>query len=153
MKYKYFLLPILILSAFPVSAENLSMEYFIGKVLDIHPELKVFSSNEEISKIRSESALSMEKWVVSMKPFINYFGEASAYQYKSSETQQYGTELSLKTPLGFSGGEIGISGSSTAEYNDPLSQDQSEELFKQKISVFYRQSLLKKQGDEGVKTS
>ena len=129
-----------------ISAENLTMDSFIEKILDTHPQLKVFSSNEEISRIRSDSALSLDKWILSVKPFVNYFGEASAYQYKSSETTQYGTELSLKTPLGYSGGEIGITGTTTADYNDPLSQEQSEELYKQKISLFYKQSLLKNRG-------
>ena len=129
-----------------LSSEPLTMDSFIKKVIDIHPQLKVYSETEQTALIKTGSALALDKWIYSIKPFINYFGETSAYSYGSSETTQYGTEISLKTPLGYSGGELGVSGSTTAEFNEPLTLNQSEETYKQKISVFYNQSLLKNRG-------
>ena len=143
MKFKYSVFFILFLTAFSLNADPLTMDSFIKMVLERHPQLKVYTESEETLLIKSESALSIDKWIYSVKPFINYFGETSAYSYKSLETTQYGTEVSLKTPLGYSGGELGISGSTTAEFNDPITLDQTEEVYKQKISVFYNQSLLK----------
>ena len=143
MKFKYSVFFILFLTAFSLNADPLTMDSFIKMVLERHPQLKVYTESEETLLIKSESALSIDKWIYSVKPFINYFGETSAYSYKSLETTQYGTEVSLKTPLGYSGGELGISGSTTAEFNDPITLDQTDEVYKQKISVFYNQSLLK----------
>ena len=146
MKQKLFIIVILIIFSASVQAEKLSIDSFISKVLESHPQLAIFKQNSETARIKTASALSMEKWIYSLKPFINYFGEADAYQYKSSSTTRYGTEFSLKTPLGYSGGEIGLSGSTYADFNDPISAEQSEELYKQSLSVFYNQSLLKNRG-------
>ena len=136
----------LFILSFSLYSEELTLDSFIGKVIDSHPQLKVYASNEETFRLKTESALSQDKWIYSIKPLVNYFGEAASFQYKSSSTTQYGTELSIKTPLGYSGGEVGVSGSSTADFYEPLSNDQGEELYKQSLSVFYKQSLLKNRG-------
>ena len=146
MYKKIFFMLILIISAGHLFAEKITIESFISNILEKHPQLELYAENENTVKIRSESALSLEKWIFSIKPFINYFGEASSLQYKSSETKQYGTELSIKTPLGLSGGEIGLSGSAAADYYEPLSADTGDELYKPKITVFFNQSLLKNRG-------
>ncbi|MDX9802121.1 MAG: TolC family protein, partial [Spirochaetia bacterium] len=145
-KRPWFFILIFSASLFQLYAEEITFNSFIESVIDKHPQLKVYILAEDAARTRTAGILEQDKWLYSIKPFVNYFGEAAAAQYKSDSSTQYGTDFTISTPLGLSGGESGITASSTAEFHNPTSMEQPEELYKQGISAFYKQSLLRNRG-------
>jgi len=133
-------------SLFQLTAENITLNDFIERVIEKNPQLKVYTLAEEASKARTEGIIAQDKWLYSIKPFANYFGETAASQYKSDSSTIYGTDFTFSTPLGLSGGESGITASTSAEFHNPISMEQQEELYRQGVSAFYRQSLLRNRG-------